>query len=791
MPPAGSPPPASAEPPLVPSHWRHLASSSPLSRRTSYTAPAANFRTYHDPRHPGIVWEWSTRGHRKGIPPRPLRVREQQDRDEEKYAGLAGEPEKEWKIEERKAKNLWAFVRRTRWWGWDVHDISWWVAFLFTLGSVWWCIQGIMVFCYSSNTSTAFTDTESAMAFLGGTTFLFGSYLGWVESFNPACSGSEDDNSGLTDDGAKQAASGSDGKGERNVEKGASDAAPASRRKSWSTMGWEAKEDLQYVGPPTSDTTFAPSSPSSTSKRPPWRWFLFTPPPASSPIFLGYIANTVQLFGAIAFEVSVICGLPGVLPASGAEGGPDQQGAPERDWVAAYWASLVFALETQKRWWKIRPLNIGWNVGFWNVVGGFGFWFSGIFGIWRQTDISDPEHYQYWGTAFSTFWGSWAFLLGSSTFAPQLSFQPRLKIAPFSLALAAFSVLRCTGTIASLDDVAAAEKCATVNIKSFTVPAGKTFELDLVDNAVVNVRESSESSLSPPSLTLKVAVGDIKFGTKQWEGPLVQVSGKNVHFNGNGHKWDGQGSYYWDGKGGNGGKTKPKFFKVKFSGAMDSVYLLNQPVQGFSISNPAKLVMSNIVVDVKAGASLGHNTDAFDISSAKDLTIDGAAVNNQDDCVAINDGTGITIQNSVCTGGHGISVGSIRTGKHVSNVVIKCVIVDNDNGLRIKTYVGATDASVSNVQYIGNTVTNAKKYGVVIEQDYTNDGATGKATNGVPINGVYFTGTTNNVSVGWKAQRVYVLCASGSCSNFDFTALKTSGGSAGSIEGTTVKGYSL
>jgi galacturan 1,4-alpha-galacturonidase len=93
-------------------------------------------------------------------------------------------------------------------------------------------------------------------------------------------------------------------------------------------------------------------------------------------------------------------------------------------------------------------------------------------------------------------------------------------------------------------------------------------------------------------LTLSPVVGDIKFGTKQWEGPLVSVSGKNVQFNGNGHKWDGQGAYYWDGKGGNGGKTKPKcvdatvfsllrlsfhncrFFKVKFSGTMDSVYLL-------------------------------------------------------------------------------------------------------------------------------------------------------------------------------------------------------------------------
>lgn len=74
------------------------------------------------------------------------------------------------------------------------------------------------------------------------------------------------------------------------------------------------------------------------------------------------------------------------------------------------------------------------------MVGGFGFWFCGIFGgkfrklaasscywlccstndrslsvfaVWRQTSIQDPELYQKWGTAFSTFWGSWAFLIGS------------------------------------------------------------------------------------------------------------------------------------------------------------------------------------------------------------------------------------------------------------------------------------------------------------------------------------------------------------------------------------------
>lgn len=93
------------------------------------------------------------------------------------------------------------------------------------------------------------------------------------------------------------------------------------------------------------------------------------------------------------------------------------------------------------------------------------------------------------------------------------------------------------------------------------------------------------------------------------------VSGQDVTFNGGGHKLDGQGAKLWDSKGSNGGVTKPKFFKVKMSGVMDNFTLLvrrsfplplarqgrpdplssrtqNQPVQGFSVSNPAKLVMS-------------------------------------------------------------------------------------------------------------------------------------------------------------------------------------------------------
>lgn len=47
----------------------------------------------------------------------------------------------------------------------------------------------------------------------------------------------------------------------------------------------------------------------------------------------------------------------------------------------------------------------------------------------------------------------------------------------------------CVGTISSLSDVSTAVQCATVNINAFTVPAGETFNIDLLDGATVNVCE--------------------------------------------------------------------------------------------------------------------------------------------------------------------------------------------------------------------------------------------------------------------------------------------------------------
>lgn len=35
---------------------------------------------------------------------------------------------------------------------------------------------------------------------------------------------------------------------------------------------------------------------------------------------------------------------------------------------------LLCMLEVQRTWWGIKPLDLGWHVGLWNLIGGVGFW---------------------------------------------------------------------------------------------------------------------------------------------------------------------------------------------------------------------------------------------------------------------------------------------------------------------------------------------------------------------------------------------------------------------------------
>ena len=58
---------------------------------------------------------------------------------------------------------------------------------------------------------------------------------------------------------------------------------------------------------------------------------------------------------------------------------------------------------------------------------------------------------------------------------------------------------------------------------------------------------------------------------------------------------------------------------------------------------------------------------------------------NQDDCVAINSGSNLVFKDNTCSGGHGISIGSISDDKVVSGVTISGnTVTDSMYGMRIK-----------------------------------------------------------------------------------------------------------
>jgi hypothetical protein len=125
---------------------------------------------------------------------------------------------------------------------------------------------------------------------------------------------------------------------------------------------------------------------------------------------LGYIAAFTQLCAATVFWISTFTGLPNLVD-------DPTHHAPR---AVLFWtpqvvggsgfvlAGIVQLYELQPEGTLLPPLReLGWHVAAWNMVGALGFTLSGAFGY------AEGGCCQHWGTAFSTFWGGWAFLLGS------------------------------------------------------------------------------------------------------------------------------------------------------------------------------------------------------------------------------------------------------------------------------------------------------------------------------------------------------------------------------------------
>ncbi|KAF3395376.1 Endopolygalacturonase [Talaromyces pinophilus] len=343
--------------------------------------------------------------------------------------------------------------------------------------------------------------------------------------------------------------------------------------------------------------------------------------------------------------------------------------------------------------------------------------------------------------------------------------EPAITPAPNLLDKRATS---CTfsGSSGASSASASQKSCSTIILSNVAVPSGKTLDL---------------SSL--PDDTTVIFEGQTTWGYEEWDGPLLQISGTGITVEGaSGAYLNPDGARWWDGEGSNGGKTKPKFFYAHdlTDSTITNLHIQNTPVQAVSINGCDGLTITDMTIDNSAGDTEGgHNTDGFDIGSSTNVVITGANVYNQDDCVAVNSGTDITFSGGVCSGGHGLSIGSVggRSDNTVDTVKFENSEVKSSvNGIRIKATEGDT-GTITGVTYSGITLSSISKYGIIIEQNYDGgdlDGGT--ASSGIPITDLTIENISGSGAVSSSGYNIVITCGSGACSSWTWEDVVVTGG---------------
>lgn len=309
------------------------------------------------------------------------------------------------------------------------------------------------------------------------------------------------------------------------------------------------------------------------------------------------------------------------------------------------------------------------------------------------------------------------------------------------------------------------KSCATIVLSNVAVPSGVTLDLsDLNDGTTV------------------IFQGTTTWGYKEWSGPLLQIEGNDITIQGaSGAVLNPDGARWWDGQGSNGGKTKPKFFAAHdlTSSTITNLYIQNTPVQAVSVNGVNGLNINGMTIDNSAGDSGGgHNTDGFDIGSSSNVVISGAKVYNQDDCVAVNSGTNITFTGGLCSGGHGLSIGSVggRDDNTVQTVTFSnSQVTKSANGIRIKASAGDT-GTIKGVTYSGITLSSITGYGILIEQNYDGGDLHGSPTSGIPITNLVLQNISGSGGVQSSATNIAIVCGSGACSSWTWSNVVVTGG---------------
>jgi hypothetical protein len=250
-----------------------------------------------------------------------------------------------------------------------VWDISWCVAYVFTLGSVLWVLNSFFAFLPLIRPSSAFHNEAlvggGITAFIGATIFVVGSMLLMLEAVNEnreGCFGYAVESA--YDEFVDKAETGS-GSGLRIVAR--NDTCTHHHRNKRNLVG------KSHRLPHNTPSVLNPNKqqPAKTNS---WVWFPSWIELKSHYLHeLGFIASLSQLIAATVFWISGFTALPGILNvlspglSDGVFWTPQIVGGS--GFILSGW---LFMIETQKHWWQPAPTVLGWHIGFWNLIGGIG-----------------------------------------------------------------------------------------------------------------------------------------------------------------------------------------------------------------------------------------------------------------------------------------------------------------------------------------------------------------------------------------------------------------------------------
>ncbi|KAF6799485.1 exopolygalacturonase [Colletotrichum sojae] len=184
----------------------------------------------------------------------------------------------------------------------------------------------------------------------------------------------------------------------------------------------------------------------------------------------------------------------------------------------------------------------------------------------------------------------------------------------------------------------------------------------------------------------------------QGSSSMWKFGGKDVNIYGNGvGTLQGNGQKWYDRFASNATLERPIMLVTDglHGGSITGLNMVNSPMWFNLIANSTDVLISDITIKVGSTSSNpAKNTDGWDTYRADGIVIQNSRIDNGDDCVSFKpNSTNVVVQNLICNGSHGISVGSlgqyVGTYDIVENLYVYNTTMSNaSDGARIKVWPG-------------------------------------------------------------------------------------------------------